>query len=88
MLTFVSIAVLSFDRFKSKKGDGGEKDKEKEDSKVVLAWPAGADKGRVTAAAASTFLVRDLITTPCEDMGPQHLEVSEAYKFCFIFQSL
>ncbi|CAN0524209.1 unnamed protein product, partial [Ectocarpus sp. 12 AP-2014] len=50
------------------------KDKEKKDNKVVLAWPAGADKGWVTAAAASTFLVRDLITTPCEHMGPQHLE--------------
>ncbi|CAN0317047.1 unnamed protein product, partial [Scytosiphon promiscuus] len=32
-------------------------------------------RGRVSAAAASTFLVRDLISTPCEDMGPQHLEV-------------
>ncbi|CAN0085797.1 unnamed protein product [Ectocarpus fasciculatus] len=68
-----AIGGYSFDRFKSKKSDGGEKEKEKE-SKVVLAWPAGADKGRVSAAAASTFLVRDLITTPCEHMGPQHLE--------------
>ncbi|CAN0295995.1 unnamed protein product, partial [Ectocarpus sp. 12 AP-2014] len=70
-----AIGGYSFDRFKSKKGDGGEKDKELEDRKVVLSWPAGADKGWVTAAAASTFLVRDLITTPCEHMGPQHLEV-------------
>ena len=41
----------------------------------MLAWPAGGDKRRVSAAAAATFLVRDLISTQAEDMGPQHLEV-------------
>ncbi len=31
----------------------------------------------VTAMAAAFYLARDLITTPCEDLGPQHL-VEEA----------
>ncbi|CAN0470687.1 unnamed protein product, partial [Discosporangium mesarthrocarpum] len=41
--------------------------------KKVLVWPMGARRKGVSAAAASTFLVRDLISTPCEDMGPMHL---------------
>lgn len=77
-------SFLSFDRYKSKAGASenqaeGEKSRESSEAEVegkVLAWPGGADKRRVSAAAASTFLVRDLISTPCEDMGPQHLEVT------------
>lgn len=44
-------------------------------AKKVLVWPEGVNKHRVSATAASMFLIRDLITTPSEDMGPQHLEV-------------
>lgn len=72
----------SFDRYKTKKknnnkdGEGSQEGEEgKKDAKAVLTWPGTADKSKVSAAAASTFLVRDLITTPCEHMGPQHLEV-------------
>ena len=38
-----------------------------------LAWPEKADRTEVERIAASVFLARDLINTPCEDMGPGHL---------------
>jgi len=38
-----------------------------------LVWPAGADREAVTGAIEATCLVRDLVTTPAEDMGPSHL---------------
>ncbi len=40
----------------------------------VLVWPQGVDKRRVLRLAEATYLVRDLITTPANDMGPQQLE--------------
>ena len=40
---------------------------------AVLVWPKGVDKAAVTRAAEATFLVRDLINTPAEDMGPPQL---------------
>ncbi|MEE2996656.1 MAG: leucyl aminopeptidase family protein [Pseudomonadota bacterium] len=39
----------------------------------ALVWPARADKTRVKSMADAIFLVRDLINTPAEDMGPSHL---------------
>lgn len=41
-----------------------------------LHFPTGVDKAYVDAAAAATFLVRDLINTPAGDMGPQQLEAA------------
>ncbi|MEM9091647.1 MAG: leucyl aminopeptidase family protein [Cyanobacteria bacterium P01_F01_bin.53] len=38
-----------------------------------LAFPANVDSEYITAAAESTYLVRDLINTPALDMGPQQL---------------
>ena len=38
-----------------------------------LAWPAGADQAAVRRTAEATALVRDLINTPAEDMGPADL---------------
>jgi len=38
-----------------------------------LVWPTGADRKAVTAAAEATALVRDLINTPADDMGPSEL---------------
>jgi leucyl aminopeptidase len=38
-----------------------------------LVWPEGADRGTVERAAAAAFLVRDLVNTPAEDMGPADL---------------
>jgi leucyl aminopeptidase len=39
-----------------------------------LAVPDGCDLAYATAAARATFLVRDLINTPANDMGPADLE--------------
>ena len=38
-----------------------------------LVWPAGAERAHVTATVEATALVRDLINTPAEDMGPSDL---------------
>jgi len=38
-----------------------------------LAWPTGADQAAVRRTAEATALVRDLINTPAEDMGPADL---------------
>lgn len=45
---------------------------------AVLVWPEGVDKAAVTRAAEATFLVRDLVNTPAEDLGPPQL--AEAVK--------
>jgi leucyl aminopeptidase len=52
-----------FERYKSAKGK----------KLPTLVWPARADKARVKAMADSISLVRDLINTPAEDMGPSQL---------------
>jgi leucyl aminopeptidase len=38
-----------------------------------LVWPANADRAAVTRTLDATALVRDLINTPAEDMGPSEL---------------
>src|SRR5262249_44782806 len=38
-----------------------------------LVWPDGADRAAVERAAAAAFLVRDLVNTPADDMGPAGL---------------
>lgn len=38
-----------------------------------LVWPQGADKGAAERAGEAIFLIRDLINTPAEDMGPGEL---------------
>ena len=38
-----------------------------------LAWPQGADRGEVERTWKATYLVRDLVTTPSSDMGPEEL---------------
>jgi len=38
-----------------------------------LVWPRHADRARVRNAVAATYMVRDLINTPAEDMGPPQL---------------
>ncbi|MFQ5974589.1 MAG: M17 family metallopeptidase, partial [Alphaproteobacteria bacterium] len=39
----------------------------------ALVWPTGADRAMVGAAADAIAMVRDLINTPAEDMGPSEL---------------
>ncbi len=45
----------------------------------ALVWPKGADRGHVERTAEATFLVRDLINTPANDLGPAEL-ATEARK--------
>ncbi|MBX6323244.1 MAG: leucyl aminopeptidase family protein [Rhodospirillaceae bacterium] len=40
---------------------------------AVLVWPAAADRAAVERAALAIYLVRDLVNTPAEDMGPAEL---------------
>ena len=40
---------------------------------AALVWPADADRAEVERIAQAVFLTRDLINTPAEDMGPEHL---------------
>lgn len=38
-----------------------------------LVWPANADRSEVERIAQAVYLVRDLINTPAEDLGPEQL---------------
>lgn len=44
--------------------------------KARLACPAGLDSARIELEAEATFLTRDLINTPTNDMGPEALEAA------------
>ena len=43
---------------------------------ATLIWPDGVDRSTITATLEATYLTRDLINTPANDMGP--LELAEA----------
>ena len=45
---------------------------------VPLVWPDNADRKAVTATTEATFMVRDLVNMPANDMGPA--EIAEAGK--------
>ena len=38
-----------------------------------LVWPKGCDRARIQALVAATGLVRDLVNTPADDLGPAEL---------------
>ncbi len=40
----------------------------------VLLWPKGADKKRAAAMTEALYMLRDLINTPANDMGPDEME--------------
>ncbi len=68
-----ALGAYRFERYKKSEGERAE-----------LAWPDGVDREKVRAAAAATYLVRDLVTTPANDMGPAELaaaarDVARAY---------
>ena len=56
------LAAYEFTKYRTAKLDRPE-----------LVWPAAADRGAVTRTLDATALVRDLINTPAEDMGPSEL---------------
>ena len=62
------LGTYSFDRYKTKKD---------EKEPVRLVWPSLCDRKLVQAVSEMIFLSRDLISTPAEDMGPQHV-IAEA----------
>lgn len=59
------LGAYRFERYKTK--PNGKKP-------VELVWPKGVDHQRVTHLLEAVFLVRDLVNTPAEDMGPTQLE--------------
>ncbi len=54
-----SLGAYAFTRYKAPKRGFAE-----------LVWPQGADHAEVQHLTRSVFLARDLINTPCEDLGP------------------
>ena len=40
---------------------------------AVLVWPERCNRKEVEILSRAIYLARDLVNTPCEDMGPQHL---------------
>ncbi len=70
-----ALGAYSFERYKSPKEGapaGGAA------PRALLEWPAGADRASVAALAEATFLARDMITTPAEDMAPADLAAEAA----------
>ena len=63
-----ALGAYAFTRYKAGK-----------DRPRALVWPKGADRGHVERTVEATFLVRDLINTPANDMGPAEL-AAEARK--------
>ncbi len=61
-----ALGCYSFDRYKTGK-------KRSPDDRPALVWPGNSDRGAVLRMADATALVRDLINTPPEDMGPEQL---------------
>lgn len=56
----------AFDRYKSKPAA----------PRARLVWPQGVDRAEITRQAEAVMLVRDLVNTPAEDMGPAALEAA------------
>lgn len=56
----------SFDRYKSKPAS----------PRALLVWPQGVDREGIARQAEAVMLVRDLVNTPAEDMGPAALEAA------------
>ncbi len=59
-----ALAAYAFDRYR---------DGKKNASAAVLVWPEAADRAAVTRTVEATFLVRDLVNTPANDLGPGEL---------------
>ncbi|MGB1027327.1 MAG: leucyl aminopeptidase family protein, partial [Rhodospirillaceae bacterium] len=76
-----SLADYRFDRYRKSPSTGSDsatdteaKDqKQPQTPKAKLIWPEGADREAVRRLDRAERLVRDLVNTPAEDMGPQEL---------------
>ncbi len=70
------LGQYQFDRYK---GDRNKSDRNKGDrpySRPELISPSNADQALIEATVTATALVRDLINTPVNDMGPADLEAA------------
>ena len=66
------LGAYSFDRYKSKAAAGGSA------GMRLLVWPGdiGADeKAKLVAMVEGISLARDMVSTPAEEMAPQHIEM-------------
>ncbi|MBM3732821.1 MAG: leucyl aminopeptidase family protein [Acidimicrobiia bacterium] len=61
-----ALAAYGFDRYRSPK-------KKNTLDGAVLVWPKTADRAAVVRAAEATYLVRNLVNVPANDMGPGDL---------------
>lgn len=59
-----ALGTYRFDVYQNEKTD---------EERPCLVWPDTCDRRYIEAASAATFLVRDLVNTPANDMGPQEL---------------
>jgi leucyl aminopeptidase len=74
-----ALGTYRFDRYLQVDADGPK-------PHPHLVVPEGCDMDQVVAAAKATFLVRDLVNTPANDMGPADLE-REALDFAARFEA-
>ncbi|MCG8511628.1 MAG: leucyl aminopeptidase family protein, partial [Rhodospirillales bacterium] len=58
-----AVAAYRYDRYRNGKAE----------EFAVLEWPADVDRDRVQRLVEAVFLVRDLINTPANDLGPAEL---------------
>lgn len=65
-----ALGAYSWDRYKKNGGAAADA------AKPTLVWPAGADRAMVGAAAAATYLARDLVSEPASALGPAELEAA------------
>ena len=71
-------------RFTKYKQSSGETNGNASPAQPELTYPDNADRAYIDAATEATYLVRDLVNTPANDMGPAELEacaqsLSETY---------
>ncbi|MEK7246452.1 MAG: leucyl aminopeptidase family protein, partial [Pseudomonadota bacterium] len=59
-----ALAAYDFARYREAKKKAGA---------AVLVWPKAADRAAVTRTVEATFLVRDLVNVPANDLGPGEL---------------
>ncbi|CAD7697998.1 unnamed protein product [Ostreobium quekettii] len=59
-----AMGTYTFERYKKP-----EEDKQQ----AKLCWPKGCDKSCVTSLVEALYLIRDMINTPAEDLGPEEI---------------
>lgn len=65
-----ALGAYAWDGYKKKGGTAADV------AKPTLVWPARADRVMVGAAAAATYLARDLVNEPASALGPAELEAA------------